>query len=73
LLKAQVHPDFLFKTLNTIYDYANNNSPHTSTMLANLSDLLSYMLYDCDKPFVPLDKEIAIMKDYMEMAKNKIP
>jgi len=73
LLKAQVHPDFLFKTLNNIYDYAHNDSPHTSTMLAKLSDLLSYMLYDCDKPFVPLDKEIAMMKDYMEMAKIKYP
>ncbi|HEV8273631.1 MAG TPA: histidine kinase [Chitinophagaceae bacterium] len=73
LLKAQVHPDFLFKTLNNIYDYANNNSPHTSAMLAKLSDLLSYMLYDCDNPLVPLDKEIAMMKDYMEMEKIKYP
>jgi hypothetical protein len=67
LLKAQVHPDFLFKTLNNIYSRAKNNSPNASLMLLKLSDLLSYMLYDCDKPLVPLDKEMEMMKEYMQL------
>ena len=49
LLKAQVHPDFLFKTLNNIYTHAVASSPRTSGMLLKLSDLLSYMLYECDE------------------------
>src|SRR5215204_4616876 len=69
LLKAQVHPDFLFKTLNNIYTHALSSSPRTSGMLLKLSDLLSYMLYDCDSPLVPLEKEIAMMKEYMELEK----
>jgi hypothetical protein len=73
LLKAQIHPDFLFKTLSTINDYAKNNSPRTSPMLVKLSDLLSYMLYECDTPLVPLDKEIEMMNGYMEMARMKHP
>jgi len=38
-------------------------------MLMKLSDLLSYMLYECDKPKVPLDKELTMMKEYMELEK----
>ena len=69
LLKAQVHPDFLFKTLNNIYSHAASSSPRTSGMLLKLSDLLSYMLYECDKPLVPLEKEIEMMKEYMQLEK----
>ncbi len=69
LLKAQVHPDFLFKTLNNIYTHALSSSPRTSGMLLKLSDLLSYMLYECDRPTVPLEKEIEMMKEYMQLEK----
>ena len=69
LLKAQVHPDFLFNTLNNIYTHAVSSSPRTSGMLLKLSDLLSYMLYECDRPLVPLEKEIAMMKEYMQLEK----
>ena len=62
LLKAQVHPDFLFKTLNNIYTHAVASSPRTSGMLLKLSDLLSYMLYECDNPLVPLEKEIELLR-----------
>ena len=67
LLKAQVHPDFLFKTLNNIYEHALSSSPRTSGMLLKLSDLLSYMLYECNRPTVPLEREIEMMKEYMEL------
>jgi hypothetical protein len=66
LLKAQIHPDFLFNTLNSIYDHALSRSPQTSEMLLRLSDLLSYILYDCDASMVSLEKEIEMMKRYME-------
>jgi len=69
LLKAQVHPDFLFKTLNNIYNHALSSSPRTSGMLLKLSDLLSYMLYECDRSIVPLEKEIAMMKEYIQLEK----
>ena len=69
LLKAQVHPDFLFKTLNNIYTHSLSSSPRTSGMLLKLSDLLSYMLYECDRANVPLEKEIAMMKEYMQLEK----
>src|SRR4030095_1890522 len=69
LLKAQVHPDFLFKTLNNIYTHSLSSSPRTPGMLLKLSELLSYMLYECDGSVVPLDKEIEMMKEYMQLEK----
>ena len=69
LLKANVHPDFLFKTLNNIYTHALSSSPRTSGMLLKLSDLLSYMLYECNGSTVSLEKEIAMMKEYMQLEK----
>ncbi len=69
LLKAQVHPDFLFKTLNSIYSHALSFSPRTSGLLLKLSDLLSYMLYECDRSTVPLEKEIDMVREYMQLEK----
>jgi hypothetical protein len=69
LLRAQVHPDFLFKTLTNIHTHALSGSPTTPGMLLKLSDLLSYMLYDCDQPVMPLEKEIDMMKEYMQLEK----
>jgi sensor histidine kinase YesM len=71
LLKAQIHPDFLFSSLDNIYEYAKNNSIKASESLLKLSDMLSYMLYECDQPFVPLQKEIKMIRDYLELEKKR--
>ena len=69
LLKAQVRPVFLLNALNNIYVFSLAESPRAPEMLMKLSDLLSYMLYECDKPFVPVEKEINMMKEYMALEK----
>ena len=69
LLKAQVRPGFLFSSLDHIYNYTKNKSPQAQELLLKFSDLLSYLLYECDDPRVPLDKELAMMKEYMFMEK----
>lgn len=69
LLKAQIRPGFLFNTLNNIYAYSLAGSPRASEMVLKLSDLLSYMLYECDKHWVPLEKEVEMMKEYMVLEK----
>lgn len=71
LLKAQVHPHFLFNTLNNIYSFSMDNSPKTSSMILKLSSLLSYMLYDCKAEEVRLEKEIEIMKNYIDLEKER--
>jgi two-component system, LytTR family, sensor histidine kinase AlgZ len=71
LLKAQVHPHFLFNTLNNIYYCSMNNSPKTPGLILKLSSLLSYMLYDCKAEEVRLEKEIEIIKNYIDLEKDR--
>ena len=71
LLKAQVHPHFLFNTLNNIYSFSLEESPKTPELILKLSSLLSYMLYDCKAEEVRLEKEVEIMKDYIDLEKER--
>jgi len=71
LLKAQVHPHFLFNTLNNIYSFSLESSPKTPGLILKLSSLLSYMLYDCKAEEVLLEKEIEIMKNYIDLEKER--
>src|SRR5688572_2500560 len=71
LLRAQVHPHFLFNTLNNIYSFSLERSPKTPGLILKLSSLLSYMLYDCKTEEVRLEKEIEIMKNYIDLEKER--
>ena len=67
LLKAQVHPHFLFNTLNNIYSHTQNTAPVASRLITGLSDILRFMLYESSQPMVPLQKELKLMKDYINL------
>lgn len=69
ILKAQVHPHFLFNTLNNIYSFTQNTSASASQMLMGLSDILRYMLYECNQPLVPLAKELKMTEEYISLEK----
>ena len=71
LLKAQIHPHFLFNTLNNIYSFSLQNSPKTPGLILKLSSLLSYMLYDCKAEEVLLEKELEVMKNYIDLEKER--
>ena len=71
LLRAQLHPHFLFNTLNNIYAFALQSSPKTPAMILRLSSLLSYMLYECKGEEVLLEKEVEVMKDYIDLEKER--
>lgn len=67
LLKAQVHPHFLFNTLNNIYSYTQNAAPLAAKMVTGLSDLLRFMLYEGNQRLVPLSKELKMIRDYISL------
>jgi hypothetical protein len=69
LLKAQIHPHFLFNTLNNIYSFTLNQSPQAIVLVKKLSDMLHYMIHECKEPFVPLEKEIKLIQDYIGLEK----
>jgi sensor histidine kinase YesM len=71
LLKAQLHPHFLFNTLNNLYMLVCEKSDKAPKMLLRLSELLSYVLYECKADEVLLSKEINVIKDYVALEKER--
>lgn len=69
LLKAQIHPHFLFNTLNNIYSFTLANSPKAPEMVEKLSALLYYIIHECNQPLVPLEKELTLIQDYILLEK----
>ena len=69
LLTAQVHPHFLFNTLNNIYSQTQTESPKGSKMIMELSDMLRYILAEGSKLQVPLKKELTMIQDYINLEK----
>ena len=69
LLKAQVHPHFLFNTLNNIYSFILAKSPQAKIMVKKLSSMLHYIIEECEQPLVLLSKEINMINDYIELEK----
>jgi LytS/YehU family sensor histidine kinase len=67
ILMAQVHPHFLFNTLNNIYSQAQEESPRSAKMLMELSSMLRYVLDEGSKEKVPLENELQMIKDYIHL------
>jgi two-component system LytT family sensor kinase len=66
-LKMQIHPHFLFNSLNTIYGFALRKKDEAPEMILKLSNLLDYILYQVDKPAVNLQDEIHHLEDYISL------
>lgn len=71
-LIAQINPSFLTSTLRLVHEKCLEGSSYASDVLLKLSDLLSYMLYECHAPKIPLSREIEMMKEYMILEKMKL-
>ena len=68
-LKAQINPHFLFNTLNNLYSHSLEQSPKTPDMILKISDLMSYILYECKEDKVPLNNELSFIRNYVELEK----
>ena len=66
-LKAQTNPHFLFNTLNNLYGLARRKDNNTAPSIMKLSNIMRYILYECNAPFIPIYKEIKIIQDYIEL------
>lgn len=71
-LRSQVNPHFLFNNLNNLYSYALENSPKTPEIILGMSGVLRYMLYECKERFVPLEKELEQLENFVQLYKLQI-
>jgi sensor histidine kinase YesM len=68
-LKAQINPHFFFNTLNSIYSMALDKDERLPATVLQLSDLMRYFLYESKDNFVPLEKELAVVNNYISLQK----
>ncbi len=69
LLKSQIHPHFLFNTLNNIYSYSMNNKPEAAGLVNKLKNTIHYMVQECNRAHVPLNNELNMIANYIELEK----
>ncbi|CAM4205873.1 sensor histidine kinase [Zobellia nedashkovskayae] len=70
-LKSQINPHFLFNSLNNIYALSVIDSNKTQESIGTLSEMLRYVLYECEQPTVPIKKEIAYIRNYLDLFRLK--
>uniref|UniRef100_UPI0032164301 sensor histidine kinase n=1 Tax=uncultured Draconibacterium sp. TaxID=1573823 RepID=UPI0032164301 len=71
VLKAQLHPHFLFNTMNNLYALSIEKSSKTSEGIARISDLLHSILYECNDSEITLDKEVKLIENYIDLEKMR--
>lgn len=66
-LRNQLNPHFLLNTLNNIYALTVFDTEKAQHAIQELSKLLRYVLYDNQQTFVPLNKEVEFIRNYIEL------
>lgn len=68
-LKAQMNPHFLFNSINTIFFQIDKQNQEARETLGKFSDMLRYQLYECNETEIAIEKELAYLKNYVELQK----
>lgn len=66
-LKAQLHPHFLFNTLNNLYVLTLRKSKEAPAVVRKLSDMLAYMFQEGNAHEVPICRELALIQNYIDL------
>jgi len=70
-LQSQINPHFLLNSLQSIYALSLEKSERTPEVILQLSHILKYTLYETGQPTVKLEKEIAIIRDYVDIYRQR--
>jgi hypothetical protein len=71
-LKTQIHPHFLFNTLNSIYALSIKKDDKTAETIVKLSEFMRYLLKDSNQDEVLLEKEIIYIDNYIDLQKSRL-
>lgn len=72
-LEMQLHPHFLFNTLQAISTLVSEDPAAARRMLTLLGDLLRTVLDDADRQVVPLRRELDFLTRYLEIERTRFP
>ena len=65
-LKSQINPHFLFNALNNIYSMVYTHDDNAADGVLKLSEMLRYVLVDCQADMIPLSKEIKYIENFID-------
>ena len=66
-LRNQFHPHFLFNVLNSLYSKILSKSDDSADIVLKISDFLRYSVYEVNTKYIPLEKEIEYLKNYISL------
>lgn len=69
LLKTRIQPGFLFESLQSLYNKISSDKNQAAGILLKFSELLSYMLYECNDDFVLVKNVLMITNEFIELEK----
>lgn len=70
-LQGQMNPHFLFNSLNVLYSLAIEEKKEITNAILQLSTILRSIIYDVNTTKIPIQKEIELLKNYIEFEKNR--
>jgi len=70
-LTRQLHPHFLFNTLNAIVEYVRSDPALAEEMLLDLSELLRHALRASGRHVVPLAEELELLDRYLAIQRAR--
>ncbi len=71
-LKNQINPHFLFNTLNNLYALTLKKSDMAPEVILKLSDMMRYMLYECNEDKVSLERDLKYITNYIDLEKIRL-
>lgn len=72
-LKAQINPHFYMNMLNNIHGMIEIDAEKAQSMVIDMSHLMRYMLYDSSKPLISLADEVAFLRNYLRLMRQRFP
>lgn len=73
-LRSQMNPHFIFNALNSVNSYiARNDERSANRYLSDFSALMRSVLENNEEDFIPLNKEIELIKIYLKLEKARFP
>jgi sensor histidine kinase YesM len=70
-LESRIHPHFLFNTLNSIAALIPSNPQLAEDTVGKLASLLRFSLNANQSGLVPLNQELKVVRDYLEIEKTR--
>jgi sensor histidine kinase YesM len=70
-LESRIHPHFLFNTLNSVSALIHEDPERAEEMVGRLAALLRFSLDANQRSLAPLEQELKIVRDYLEIEKAR--